>query len=196
MAWEACRPRPLPLLIVVVCLSLCVLLRCVPHSYVEAFLITGDPVLEEVARDTIHYLTTDMMTSSQDGSSVGFYSAESAESPPPAAREGAFYVWTKEEVVEALGKADAEHWCALLGVKEGGNVPPNEDPHGELEGQNVLFLTKPLAELSSDDKRVLEAGRQALTRARTGRPRPERVRAGWGERGRDGKQRLPGHADS
>ncbi len=67
----------------------------------------------------------------------GFYSAEDADSLPKsdstAKKEGAFCVWTKEEldallpkdkVKEGSDKTKAELFCKLFNVKEGGNVNP------------------------------------------------------------------------
>ncbi len=59
-------------------------------------------------------------------------------------KEGAFCVWTKEELTQLLPKADsagrnaAEIFFAAFGVKSDGNVNPAGDPHGELRGKNVL----------------------------------------------------------
>ncbi len=67
----------------------------------------------------------------------GFYSAEDADSLPTATsaakREGAFCVWTKEEldrilpgepVAEGTTGTKAELFCRVYGVKDGGNVDP------------------------------------------------------------------------
>ena len=74
-------------------------------AYLEAFQITGERV-RGAARDILDYVRRDM--TSQEG---GFYSAEDADSPvgrdrDPARKnaEGAFYVWTKQEIDDALGE--------------------------------------------------------------------------------------------
>ena len=70
----------------------------------------------------------------------GFYSAEDADSLPKsdsaAKREGAFCVWTKEEVDRLLaplgemkpgdgeGRTKAELFCKVFNVRDGGNVNP------------------------------------------------------------------------
>lgn len=88
-------------------------------------------------------------------------------------------MWTRDEVVRALGGGDtADKFCALMGVQSTGNVRPEDDPHGELEGQNVLFLTRAWGEWGEEDKAVFEQGRQALRRAQLDRVRPERVSGG------------------
>src|SRR5205814_1418868 len=103
----------------------------------EAKQATGDERYAWMARDIFDYVLRDL--SHADG---GFYSAEDADSVPPelAARsgkeqgasnkkEGAFYVWTRGEIVEALGE-DAPMFAAHYSVAENGNVPAQLDPQG------------------------------------------------------------------
>jgi hypothetical protein len=106
-------------------------------SYIEAFQITGDAFFASVARDILDYVLRDM--THPEG---GFYSAEDADSVIDPARpdekgEGAFYLWTKEEIERVLGPDDAAAFCRQYGVEENGNV--KEDPHGEFTGKNILF---------------------------------------------------------
>ena len=49
--------------------------------------------------------------------------------------EGAFCVWTYEDVVALLGKDDAAIVSDYYKIKLGGNVPYASDPHGELQNQ-------------------------------------------------------------
>ncbi len=83
-------------------------------NFLEAMQITGHPAFGWVARDIFAYVRRDLL-----GPHGGFYSAEDADSAPPEMAgsgkgqgtsdkehekaEGAFYVWTKEEVVQVLG---------------------------------------------------------------------------------------------
>jgi len=106
-------------------------------SYIEAFQITGDAFFASVARDILDYVLRDM--THPEG---GFYSAEDADSVIDPARpdekgEGAFYLWTKDEIGRVLGPDDAPAFCRQYGVEESGNV--KEDPHGEFTGKNILF---------------------------------------------------------
>jgi hypothetical protein len=106
-------------------------------SYIEAFQITGDAFYGDVARDILDYVLRDM--THPEG---GFYSAEDADSvinpaKPDVKGEGAFYLWTREEVARILGPDDAEAFSRQYGVEENGNV--REDPHGEFTGKNILF---------------------------------------------------------
>src|SRR5436190_1819834 len=77
-------------------------------AYLDAFQITRDRQYEAVARDILDYVARDM--TSKEG---GFFSAEDADSvvagiDDPSYRktaEGAFYIWTKKEIDDALGDA-------------------------------------------------------------------------------------------
>jgi uncharacterized protein YyaL (SSP411 family) len=66
-------------------------------SYAEAYQITREPLFAEVARHTLDYVRRDM-TDKQGG----FYSAEDADSlleaGKPEHAEGAFYVWTSDQI--------------------------------------------------------------------------------------------------
>jgi uncharacterized protein YyaL (SSP411 family) len=150
---------------------------------------TGDERFAWLARDIFGYVRRDLTSPAG-----GFYSAEDADSPLPAANpggegegrgasegkhaEGAFYVWTKAEIDAALG-ADAPLVGAHFGVAENGNVPPEADPQGEFTGKNILAQVGPLAmaaravgltpEQASDR---LVAALEKLRTVRAARPRP------------------------
>jgi uncharacterized protein YyaL (SSP411 family) len=105
-------------------------------AYLDAYQITGDLQYEAIARDTLDYVRRDLTDSAG-----GFYSAEDADSLPTAnAREkteGAFYVWTKQEIDEALGEY-AELFDYLYGIEADGNAPAGSDP-GEFQAK--IFFT-------------------------------------------------------
>ncbi|MEI6493790.1 MAG: thioredoxin domain-containing protein, partial [Verrucomicrobiota bacterium] len=75
-------------------------------SLVEAWQITKDPFFESTLRSTLDYVLRDMTHPKG-----GFYSAEDADSLISAGSaehaEGAFYVWTKQEIEDALGASAA-----------------------------------------------------------------------------------------
>jgi uncharacterized protein YyaL (SSP411 family) len=73
-------------------------------SYIEAYQITHDPFYAGIARATLDYVLRDM--THPDG---GFYSAEDADSvidpsEPKAKGEGAFYLWTAQDLDQLLGE--------------------------------------------------------------------------------------------
>jgi uncharacterized protein YyaL (SSP411 family) len=141
-------------------------------SYLEAYQITGDAQYADVARDIFTYVLRDL--THPEG---GFYSAEDADSAADPAKpkeksEGAFYIWSHQEIVDALGEADAAAFCQRLGVKPGGNV--QEDPHGEFTGRNILY--------QAQDEPANEQSVAKLLEVRSRRPRPhldDKILSGW-----------------
>ena len=106
-------------------------------AYVEAWQISGDGLYAAVARRTLDYVLRDMTDSSG-----GFYSAEDADSVidpahPGVKGEGAFYIWTADEIAEAVGQSAARYFNYRYGVEGQGNV--REDPHREFEARNILY---------------------------------------------------------
>ena len=74
---------------------------------------------------------------------------------------------------------DVEFFCAHFDVREGGNVPAELDPHGDLRGRNILRQRQPLAETarkfgldSEAAEKRLQACLAPLRDARSRRPRP------------------------
>ncbi|MDX2181329.1 MAG: thioredoxin domain-containing protein [Bryobacteraceae bacterium] len=143
-------------------------------SYLEAFQLTGDASLADVARSVFDYVLRDL--THPDG---GFYSAEDADSVIEASQphekgEGAFYVWTWDELEALLGE-DAAWFCETFGVERRGNVL--EDPHREFQGKNILFAARAI-----DDPARFERCRAILMAARDKRIRPhldDKVLTAW-----------------
>ncbi|XP_067164391.1 spermatogenesis-associated protein 20 isoform X1 [Apteryx mantelli] len=166
-------------------------------AYTKAFQISGDEFFADVAGDILLYVSRDL--SDQAG---GFYSAEDADSYPTATsgekREGAFCVWTAEEIRALLpdpvegateGTTLGDVFMHHYGVKEDGNVSPMKDPHKELKGKNVLIVKSSL-ELTAARfglelgrlSALLRESRQRLSAARAQRPRPHldtKMLASW-----------------
>nr|XP_015211393.1 PREDICTED: spermatogenesis-associated protein 20 isoform X2 [Lepisosteus oculatus] len=155
------------------------------HDHVAQ--ISGDEFFADVARNILCYVSRDL-----SDKSGGFYSAEDADSYPTVdsteKKEGAFCVWTQKEIkrllTEPLSEAPeattiGDVFINHYGVKEEGNVAPEQDPHGELKGQNVLIvrcsleLTAARFGLSVERvKEILKLGRERLAKVREQRPRP------------------------
>ncbi|CDO71167.1 hypothetical protein BN946_scf184845.g37 [Trametes cinnabarina] len=135
-------------------------------------------MLERMAKDIVTYVSNNLR--SPQG---GFYSAEDADSLPShdstVKKEGAFYVWTAQQIDELLG-ADAELFKYHFGVKAEGNCDPSHDIQGELKGQNVLYVAHSPEETgqkygkSADEvEKILEANLMILRDFRDKhRPRP------------------------
>ena len=147
-------------------------------AYLGAAQATGDVSFIEVAEDTLRYVQRDM--TSEEGA---FFSAEDADSLPPGApegahaTEGAFYLWSMDELEQLLG-ADAHPFCERYGVERDGNALA--DPHGEFTGRNILYEARPIEAIAGESDRpvddvtaLLRRTRQALLRVRAMRPRPQ-----------------------
>jgi uncharacterized protein len=147
-------------------------------AYLEGFQITRETLFEDIARDTLDYVRRDM--TAKEG---GFFSAEDADSEIPGSpdrkkSEGAFYIWSKDEIDAALGSS-AEIFNFHYGVKASGNVSPGADPHGEFTGKNILIELQPVADTArhfkkeeSEVRETLAEARKKLLTLRAERPRP------------------------
>jgi hypothetical protein len=141
-----------------------------------------DPQLyARVVRETCDYVLREMTDASG-----AFWSAQDAE---VGSREGANYLWTAEQVREAVGGDEglAELAVVMYGLDQGPNF---RDPHHPDDPpMNVLFLPRRLEELAEARGLGLEdvvavRGRinRALLAVRGRRPQPatdDKVIAGW-----------------
>lgn len=98
------------------------------NVYLEAFQITGKPLYAEIAEQIFTYVLRDM--TSPEGA---FYSAEDADSEGV---EGKFYVFSRDEIEEALGLEDMHSYCHVYGIT----------PEGNFEGANIPNLLQGLPE--------------------------------------------------
>jgi len=149
-------------------------------SCLEMYQLTRDALFADTARDTLDYVLRDMTHPAG-----GFFAAEDADSlPAPDAghkEEGAFYVWTTEEIEAALGAEQAAIFNEYYGVKPGGNAPSQGDPHGEFKGKNILYRARTVEEVAEragrtgdEVEEILTASREKLFALRELRPRPHR----------------------
>jgi uncharacterized protein YyaL (SSP411 family) len=138
----------------------------------DAHLATGDADLREAAESTLDYVLRDLT-----GPHGAFFTAEDADSLDVHGRreEGAFYVWTEAELLEALGPEDAALARALYGTSAEGNY--TDEATRQRTGANVLHHPEPPERLldalgiAPDDPRLV-AIRQRLLLRRAARPRP------------------------
>ncbi|RUS18274.1 Six-hairpin glycosidase-like protein, partial [Endogone sp. FLAS-F59071] len=138
--------------------------------------------LAQVAKGIILYVERDM--THPEG---GFYSAQDADSLLTSDSvhkvEGAYYVWTKKEIEDVLrSPRDVDIFCHHYGVRAEGNVEKRHDPHGELEGKNILTLRHTFDTPTSDLfhlpihelETLLASHRRVLLSHRSDRPPPHR----------------------
>ncbi|HJT34794.1 MAG TPA: thioredoxin domain-containing protein [Pirellulales bacterium] len=139
--------------------------------YAEASELTERDDFRQVAREILEFIRREMTDTSG-----GFYAALDAETDGD---EGAYYVWTRDELQSAL---DADEY-ELLADAYGASGEPN------FEGRYVLLLARPLAETAAKHKlsladlnQRLAVGRKKLLAVRDRRKRPltdTKILTGW-----------------
>ncbi|WNF29214.1 thioredoxin domain-containing protein [Streptomyces sp. C11-1] len=135
--------------------------------YAHLWRTTGSDEARRIALETADFMVRELRTA--EG---GFASALDADSEGADGRhvEGAFYVWTPDQLREVLGEEDAAFAAACFGVTEKGTFE---------EGASVLRLPEDSGPV--DAVRVADV-RARLLAAREQRPRPgrdDKVVAAW-----------------
>ena len=153
----------------------------IPRAFLAGYQAIGNERYASVVRETFDFVQRELQH--DEG---GFFSTLDAVSEPPGSdddadtEEGAFYVWTPEQVHDAVSDEQAaELFCEYFGVSEGGN----------FEGATVLGVRKPVDVLAEEyelsEAELTEKLERALNEAfeaREERPRPardEKILAGW-----------------
>ena len=128
-----------------------------------AYARSGNSLFLARARETIGWLQREMTTG--EGAFAASLDADSE------GEEGKFYVWSRDEIMLALGAADGEFLARHYDVSAGGN----------FEGQNILNRLARIPREPEDETR-LAALRQKLLALRDKRVRPgldDKVLADW-----------------
>ncbi len=140
--------------------------------YLDAFQLTGEPLLQQVVQETLGYVMREM-TDPQGG----FYSTQDADSE---GKEGKFFVWDQEEVYALLGEEDGPLFCRQYDVRPEGNFE-----HGKSI-LNIPVAAPELARFLDVDLTALQAatrrGREVLAGVRNGRIKPDRdekIQVNW-----------------
>jgi len=137
-------------------------------AYTETYQATRKLEYRETAEEILAYVGRDM--TSQEGA---FFSAEDADAE---GQEGKSYLWTAEEIHQALSPELAELAIRVFGIEKNGNFAGSgEHP----SGQNILSLQKYPEEFSRDLclpvgelKNNLGTIRKMLFAVRAKRPQP------------------------
>ena len=116
--------------------------------YLHAWQVTNEPRYRLVCEQTLDYILREMTDSSG-----AFYSSQDADSE---GEEGRFYVWTADELREALGNDDAAVAQLAWGISERGN----------FEGRNILHSARDAGEVAVSLGITADEARAALARAR------------------------------
>ena len=139
--------------------------------YAEAYRITKDEFFKRIVVETLEYALREMCQ--PEG---GFYSAQDADSE---GEEGKFFVWTREEVLELLGKEHGEIFCRVYDVSDLGNFEGKNILHPILTvEQAAKYFKKEQAEIEA----VLSESRARLFEVREKRVKPfrdEKVIVSW-----------------
>src|SRR5690606_27286923 len=138
------------------------------RDYAIAHRLTGAPEYARVAQETLDYLLREMRAPGG-----GFAAAQDADSP---GGEGAFFVWTPDELAQVLPAEQARAVTLRYGVT----------PQGNFEGGTILRIAAPMdavsRELGQDARPLIADARRTLYAARARRPAPARddkVIAAW-----------------
>lgn len=133
------------------------------------------------------------MSLEEDDGTIGFFSAEDADSYPTfqstEKKEGAYYCWEYRELTDLLDTMvpsigavkPSEIFNYMFDVRERGNIPLGSDPHGELTGLNILYEKRDLTEVSHKfntidsvtlSKTIEECKEILLAERKKNKPRP------------------------
>lgn len=159
-------------------------------TYLDGYRLTDDPHYARIASETLGFVDRELRH--EDG---GFFSTLDARSRRPDLRgsssaedsgpptEGAFYVWTPDEVDDVLSEPAATIAAARYGIQSGGNF------EGGTTVPTAATAVPALAEeydyAVEDLRELLDEARLELFDARADRPRPardEKVLAAWNGR--------------
>ena len=140
-------------------------------ALIEAYQVTKKIEFADYANDLLHYIDRDM--TSEEGA---FFSAEDADSEGV---EGKFYVWSKEEIENILGRKTASVAIPFYNVTQKGN----------FEGENILHQTRSSETVAKetgmnhdDFSKELQIAREKLLQVRSKRIRPlldDKILTSW-----------------
>jgi len=140
--------------------------------YSHGYQVTRNPLYADVIRKTLIFIENEM--TSPDG---GFYSSINADTE---GEEGRFYVWTKAEIEQIVGKQAADFFIPNYQITDSGNWE---------DGKNVLFRRMSVEQLAKekgisidDCSRLLNDAENKLLRAREKRERPtldDKILVSW-----------------
>ncbi|RZU17312.1 thioredoxin domain-containing protein [Streptomyces sp. BK239] len=135
--------------------------------YAHLWRATGSELARRVALETADFMVRELRTA--EG---GFASALDADSDDGTGRhvEGAYYVWTPEQLTEVLGAEDAQTAAQYFGVTEAGTFE---------EGASVLQLPQQDGVFDAEKIASVKERLAAARAARTAPGRDDKVVAAW-----------------
>ncbi len=138
--------------------------------YLHLYQQSKDRLARRITEETLDYVVREMTDPSG-----GFYSTQDADSE---GEEGKFFVWSKQEIIAALGQETGDIFCTYFNVTANGN----------FEGHNILNVQSSLGDLAGDEtdveelRRLLDQSRQKLFDIREKRIKPardEKILTAW-----------------
>jgi len=148
-------------------------------AYTAAWQVTGNPEHRATAEEVLTYCLRDLRDPRG-----GFHSAEDADSE---GEEGRFYLWTRDEVLAALGREEGALFARVHELTPEGNY--REEASGQRDGRSIPHLARSLAswaaELALEERALrqrLEQARRTLFELRARRVRPlkdDKVLTDW-----------------
>ncbi len=139
--------------------------------YLHAWQLTGEERYRRICDEILDYVLREMTDPLG-----GFYSSQDADSE---GEEGKFYVWSREELRQALGAEDATLAERVWGISERGN----------FEGRSILHVAEAPDAVAGTLGKTEQQVREALARARARLyeiraervwpARDDKVLAGW-----------------
>jgi uncharacterized protein YyaL (SSP411 family) len=138
--------------------------------YLHWYQLTKNDFARRIAEETLDYVVREMT-----GPSGGFFSTQDADSE---GEEGKFFVWKKQEVLDALGE-EGEVFCDYFNITERGN----------FEGHNIPNIRHSAEEVAARNgidverlRLIVENGRKKLFAIREKRVKPardEKILTAW-----------------
>jgi len=138
--------------------------------YSAAFKVTDNENYKRIVYETLEFIEKELTDTSG-----GFYSSLDADSE---GEEGKYYVWTKKEIDDLLGK-NSELFCDYFSVSSIGN----------WEGKNISFITKEKEELfkkyqisEETFEKIISESKKILFDARNKRVKPgldDKILTSW-----------------
>ncbi len=156
-------------------------------TYLDAYMVTKKEIYLSIAEKTLEYVLNYM--TDKEG---GFYSAEDAESAISEdeldiKEEGAYYLWTQDEINDALGSENGVIMNNYFGTQPNGNTI--NDPHEVFGNKNVLFISKDLHDMGKLFNKtpeelvdIIKNSKEELLTAREQRPKPhldDKILTSW-----------------
>jgi uncharacterized protein YyaL (SSP411 family) len=116
--------------------------------YLHYYQVTQDQSARAIVEGILDYVVREMTDAAG-----GFYSTQDADSEGV---EGKFFVWSKDEIKKLVGERDTELFAGYYNVTNIGN----------FEGENILNVTRDLAEVAKTEQVTVDELSTALDRAR------------------------------